>query len=162
MSPGAGHGGPAKGRGNGSPRAEPFERGNEVAKRHGAFSPRYVEPRAAELIEAATAAIPFLAAPEYSPAIHAWGRAEASVSLLAEWLGQHGLIDDDGKPRPAVEALLKFERLALEHRGRLGLDPTSRAKLEREMADAARGRFDLDALVSEGREALAVRSNDDD
>jgi hypothetical protein len=46
-------------------------------------------------------------------------------------------------------------------RARLGLDPTSRARLEREMADAARGRFDLDELARAGREAMARRAGEE-
>jgi hypothetical protein len=101
--------------------------------------------------------VPYLATPDFLPAVRAWARAEASVSLIAEYLDEHGLLGEDGRPRPAVETLLKFERLATTHRSRLGLDPSARARLERELAEAAKGRFDLEALLAEGRAALQRR-----
>ena len=104
------------------------------------------------------AAAPYLASEHFAPAVRAWARAEAAVELVGEWLSEYGLLDLDGKPWPAVETMLKFERRASEERSRLGLDPTSRAKLERDAADAARGRFDLEGLVTEGRKALAARN----
>jgi hypothetical protein len=138
----------------------PFEPGNQVALKHGATSPAKVNPRAEAIAEAAAVAVPYLGAADFAPALRAWARAEASLELLAEWVDQHGLLDGDGKPQPWIETLLKFERLAASHRGRLGLDPTSRAKLERELAAGAAARFDLEELLAEGRRALSSRAGD--
>lgn len=135
----------------------PFAESNAVALKHGATSPARVNPRAEEIAEQAVEAVPYLGTPDFRPALRAWSRAEASLELLAEWVDRHGLLDTEGKPQPWVSTLLRFERLAASHRARLGLDPASRAKLEREIAEAARGRFDLDALLAEGRKALQAR-----
>jgi hypothetical protein len=134
--------------------------GNERALKHGANSERLVGPRAAELAEAAKATVPWLAERSFAPAVDAWARAEAGAALIAEYLdGLGGLLDDDGRPWPAVEVLLKFERRAEKGRARLGLDPASRARLEREMADVSRTRVDLDRLLRAGREAMARRTD---
>lgn len=136
----------------------PFAEGNSAAVTHGAMSAALAEPRAEAIAESAVAAVPYLGTPDFAPAVKAWARAEASLELLAEWVDQHGLLADDGTPQPWVTTLIRFDRMAAQHRGRLGLDPTSRARLERELAEAAKGRFDLDALLAEGRQALAARS----
>jgi hypothetical protein len=133
----------------------PFEPGNSLAVKHGATSPARVNPRAEEIAEQAISAVPYLGAEDFAPALRAWARAEASLELLAEWVDRHGLLDDEGKPQPWVSTLLRFERLAAGHRTRLGLDPASRARLERELAEAAKGRFDVKALIDEGRKTLA-------
>lgn len=140
------------------PRRPPFtsETARELATTHGATSPARVGDRAEQIAEQAAAAVHFLAAPDFAPALRAWARAEASLELLAEWIDAHGLLDAEGNPRSAVTTLLRFESLAAKHRARLGLDPSSRARLERELADAASARFDLEALIDEGRKTLAA------
>lgn len=121
-----------KGGGNGKWRdAEP---GNTIAQKHGAFSPRVVDPVAASLVENVVELVPYLGDPSYEPAVWAWGRAEARVQVLAAWLDENGPLDEAGDPRPALAALLQFERLAMNHRTRLGLDPLSRAALGRDVA----------------------------
>jgi hypothetical protein len=78
--------------------------------------------------------VPYLSDPSYEPAVWAWGRAEARVQVLAAWLDENGPLDEAGCPRPALAALLQFEKLAVTHRTRLGLDPRSRAELGRDVA----------------------------
>jgi hypothetical protein len=135
----------------------PFESGNAVATKHGATSPARIIPRAQTIAEGAAQAVPYLRASDFAPALRAWARAEASLELLAEWVDENGLLDDAGRPQPWVSTLLRFERLAASHRTRLGLDPASRAKLEHELADAARGRFDLGQMLEEGRKVIEAR-----
>ena len=130
---------------------EPFRPGHTLNLRHGAHSARMVNPVAAELVAIALEVGPWLAGVEYRPAVEAWARAEARALLVDNWLEEHGQLDDDGNPRPAAEYALRLERLAIEHRARLGLDPTGRAKLERDAAAAMVTTFDLDALAAEGR-----------
>ncbi len=92
----------------------------------------------------------------YSPAVQAWARAEARVRLLAAFLDEHGALDAEGKPRPALEALYRHERLALDQRSRLGLDPLARARLGR---DVAASRLDLARLWAD---EPAPEANDDE
>lgn len=120
----------------------PFQPGNQIGLRHGAFSPRRLEPLADELLERAIGSESYLAEPDYRPALEAWARAEARCILVAEWLAENGILDGRGRPRPAADYAIRLERLASEHRARLGLDPLSRARLGRDVtstkADLAR------------------------
>ncbi len=159
-------GGPARGY-----RWAPFEKGNEVTLKHGAWSPRKIAPLAAELIdhvliaaEHPGAQTAWLADPSYRPALVAWSRCEARIQLLHEYLdrltdfdpetGRPGDLDDEGATRPASELLVKLEAQALKHRERLGLDPLARSKLGRALAATA---VDLSAVAASGAAALASR-----
>ena len=130
---------------------ETFERGNLAALKHGAYSPRRVEPLARELVEAVLPSVSYLDDPSYAASVWAWARAEARVQLLDEHLSEHGFLDERGNLRPAVDGLLRSERIAAEMRARLGLDPRSRAKLERDLSASARDRVDLASELAEGR-----------
>lgn len=127
----SGNGGPARGYA-----WEPFQPGHTLSTRHGAYSPRRVDPLAAQLVDAVTEAATYLDDACYAPALWAWARAEARVQLLTEWIDEHGLLDEDGKPRGAADLLIRCERLAAEGRARLGLDPLSRARLGRDVTAA--------------------------
>jgi hypothetical protein len=137
----------------------PFEPGNTVAVRHGAFSARKVDPLAAELAAGLLADRPALAA--YPETVWAWARAEARCLLLGEWIGEHGLVDADGETRAPLRYVAQFERLAVDLRGRLGLDPRSAAEIAKSQADAHLAGFDLDAAIARGREVLDAHAADD-
>jgi hypothetical protein len=115
-------------------RAPFFVQANAARESHGAFMQRRVDPVAQALVEQVVELVPYLADPSYAAAIWAWARAEARVQVLASWLDENGPLDEGGDPRPALAALLQFERLAANHRTRLGLDPLSRAQLGRDVA----------------------------
>jgi hypothetical protein len=118
------------------PRHPDFTEGNVVALKHGAGSPRVVDPLAAELVADALTAVPDLERPEYRATVEAWAREEARCRLLSAWLNQHGLMDDEGRLRPAEQALHRAETRATNLRSRLGLDPLSTARLGRDKAQA--------------------------
>lgn len=122
-----------------------FERGNTVGERHGAYSERRIAPLARELVAGAVAHSPYLGEAAYAGELEAWSRAEARCFLLARYVDEHGPLDADGTPRPALAALTQQERLAGELRHRLGLTPLSRAKLGR---DATATQVDLAALMA--------------
>lgn len=115
-------------------RAPFFERGNSASETHGAYMERRIDPVAQGLAVQIVELVPYLGDASYEAAIRAWARAEARVHVLASWLDEHGPLDESGDPRPALAALLQFERLAANHRTRLGLDPLSRAQLGRDVA----------------------------
>lgn len=126
---------------------EPFQPGHTVSLRHGAYSPRRVDPLAAEyaaLIEPES----YLADPSYAPAVWAWARAEARCTLLAEYLADRDLLDAKGRPLPAMELVIRMERLAAEARARLGLDPLARARLGKDITSQS---VDLARLYAERR-----------
>lgn len=127
----------------------PFEPGNTAAVRHAAYSPRRVDPLATQLIDQVLAdtTVPYLAEPSYRPALWAWGRAEARVQLFAEHLAEHEAAGCSACDKCARwdEQLRKWESAAGTHRGRLGLDPLSRARLGKDMASA---QVDMARLLS--------------
>lgn len=108
------------------------EPGNTIALKHGAWSPRKVEPLAAELVEQVALNASWLR--DYDrPAVWAWARTEARVQLLSEWLADRGGdLDDEGAVRPAAALLDRLEARAESLRARLGFDPLSRARLGRD------------------------------
>jgi hypothetical protein len=115
----------------------PFEPGNELSTRHGAYSPRRVEPLAGEILEhlLADQSIAHLAAPRWRLALLALCRAEAQVQLLSEYLAKAGEESGDGvgdleKGRVLSAYLLlhRCEARAITMRARLGLDPLSAAR----------------------------------
>jgi hypothetical protein len=111
---------------------EPFRPGNTVALRHGAWSPRKVEPLAAEYVETVAGSANWLRDCD-APAVWAWARTEARVQLLSEWLADRGGdLDDEGTVRPAAALLDRLEARAESLRARLGFDPLSRARLGRD------------------------------
>lgn len=159
MSKGPASGVPAGGPGQGPPRGyswPPFAEGHELSTKHGAHSPRRVEPVAEQVAAELVAAAPWLDQDAYRPALLALARHEARIALLERWLAEHGLLDGEGRPQPAAEFLLKVERAAADARSRLGLDPSSRARLERDLAQATAARVDLELVREAGRKALAA------
>jgi hypothetical protein len=110
----------------------PFRPGNNAALRHGAWSPRRVEPLAAEYVETAVERANWLRDCDV-PAVWAWARTEARVQLLSEWLADRGGdLDDEGGVRPAAALFDRLEARAESLRARLGFDPLSRARLGRD------------------------------
>lgn len=141
---------------------EPFPPGNEVATRHGAYSPRRVDPLATELVERLLEddEVAYLRGASYRPACWAWGRAEATVQLLVEHVEQLGGLAEALSERgeetseethagghsrrvsrsvrtaSALAALDRAEKHAATCRSRLGLDPVSRFRMGRDVASA--------------------------
>ncbi|MDQ3661720.1 MAG: hypothetical protein M3454_11810 [Actinomycetota bacterium] len=130
----------------------PFEEGNLAGLRHGAYSERLVGADTEVILEQALASVPWLAEPQYAASVRSWARSEAVVSRLADWLATVGVLDGDGNPRPALAALAQFERQAAERRSALGLDPSSRARIERDLSSSAQSRVStLTDALAEGR-----------
>ena len=130
----------------------PFEPGNKAAVRHGAYSIEVYGPVARELVAGVLEDRPQLG--RYRTAVAAWADVEARCLVVREHLAEHGMFDDKGAPRPAVELLVKLERQADKARQRLGLDPKADADLARATADAHVASADLEAVRAAGRKAL--------
>jgi hypothetical protein len=125
--------------------------GNMRDLHHGGYSPRKVDPLAAEILEHQLAVSPpYLREPHWRPALWAWARTEARVQLVTEWLAQRapdGVGDLDDKRTTAAHNLLhRLEAHATQLRGRLGLDPLSAARLGR---DVAASNVDVAQLMSQ-------------
>jgi hypothetical protein len=117
-----------------SPRHPNFEPGNVIGLRHGAFSPRRVDPLAAELVRTVTADVDWLRDCD-RPSLWAWARVEARIQLVSEYLADSGGdIGDDDTVRPAADLLTRLEAQASGMRSKLGFDPLSRARLGRDVS----------------------------
>lgn len=136
----------------------PFEKGHELSMRHGAYSPRRVEPLAGEMVERVIgqasvegSPVGYLLDVTYRPALWAWARAEARVQLLEEWLQDRGSVgvDAEGEELGAARALHRAETLAAKARQSLGLDPLARARLGKDVAATGRDRAELERLLRE-------------
>jgi len=124
----------------------PFEPGNTAAATHGAHSDRMVAPIAQRWVEIAREQAPYLQDPSYEPALLSWARFEAKCDLLHAWLDEHGMFDEHGNVAPAAKRLERYEGRAASLRATLGMDPVSRAKLQK---DAAATKLDLAALMAQ-------------
>ena len=133
------------GRGNGSPKKD-FEPGHMLSVKHGAYSPRVVEPIARRLLDELQVTAASWIEEVDTSALTAWAHAEARCEVLRDWCATHGLLDAKGKPTGASDLLLRCEKQAADQRSRLGLDPLARARLGR---DTAQARLDLAKLWAE-------------
>lgn len=134
-----------------------FKPGNMLAVRHGAKSPRLQGERAtavyAELVEDGEPA--WLQDVDRSQ-LEAWCWAEGTCRMLREWLDRHEPLQPNGKPWPASDELLKWERRAQSHRDALGFNPLARARLGRDTAIAQSSvAANLAALEARGAAARA-------
>ena len=127
--------------------------GNELAKRHGAHSERYVSPLAEaiarELLD--DPATPgYLSEPLFRAAVAAWARSEAKAALVAEYLEGLSIEDQMMPPKAGTAAPLevwrRLEAAAVTHRAHLGLTPLSRARLGKDVAGA---RLDIAQLMKQ-------------
>jgi hypothetical protein len=145
---------------------------------HGAWSERRAGPLAdriaRELLEDPDTP-PHVREPVFAASVEAWARAEATVRLIWAWLAERDLMTgltelttstedeerrEGGVRRKAaarhigsvLEALRKYETLALNLRSKLGLDPSSAARLGRDLAE----RRYLDASATPLGAALTV------
>lgn len=124
--------------------------GNTIALKHGAHSPRLVEPRAQAILDEVLPEVTWWR-PSDLPAARAWATTEARVQLISEWLARAGgeaggLLDGAGGVRSATVLLVRLEAQAANQRARLGLDPLARFKLGR---DASAINVDVAQLMAE-------------
>jgi hypothetical protein len=138
----------------------PFEVGNVLSLKHGVDSPRSWQPIAERLAASIVDDAPWLAQPAFRASVRAWAVVEAKLALVNNWLDIHGLLDDDGVPRPASMLADRLTFRAMSLRSALGLDPTSFARLLATFAGVPgdAGEDALDALRAEGHKILARRA----
>lgn len=133
----------------------PFAPGNEMAVKHGAGSPRKVDPISAELVQELLAdeTVSYLRAPRFNAAVQAWATAEAKCGLISNWVEgmtiEEAACSKPGQTSP-LELLRKWEATAQTHRARLGLDPMSAARLGKDIAQTKQA--DMAAEMTKLRE----------
>ncbi len=134
-----------------------FTNGNLVRVTHGVYSDRRVNPIARELAEGLIVERPDLE--DHPAAVWSWARIESKCLLLEAWLDEHGFIDGDGKPTAPAQLVTRYEKLALNLRARLGLDPLSQAQLQNLRGQASLVSYDIEELRARGREVMELRAN---
>ena len=134
-----------------------FTNGNLVRVTHGVYSDRRVNPIARELAEGLIVERPDLE--DHPAAVWSWARIESKCLLLEAWLDEHGFIDKDGKPTAPAQLVTRYEKLALNLRARLGLDPLSQAQLQTTRGQATLVSYDIEELRARGREVMALRGD---
>lgn len=137
----------------------PFEPGNTVALKHGAYSPRRVDPLATEILDAVLPTVTWWQ-PADMPAVWAWAQTEARIQLIREWLAEqggdlHDTPEELGAVRSAAAFVVKLETMAARARADLGLTPSARARLGR---DTAAGQVDVAKLMA----VLSAQEDGDD
>lgn len=130
-------------------KAEP---GNDLAVRHGAYSPRKVDPLAGQLVALLLddPSVPAHAkAAAYRLEMWALARATAQAQLIEEWLADQaddehplGNLDREGV-RSAYLLLHRAETRAAASRSRLGLTPVAAARLGKNVAQAQVAQTDV-------------------
>jgi len=142
----------------------PFTEGNTLTLRHGAWSPRTVDPLVAQLVDDTLdlaghpgSSTAYLSEPSYRPALNAWAIAEVRAGLFASVLAEHDNGECPGCDTCKAwdDGLHRWSTSAANHRQRLGLDPLSRARLGRDVAAAT---LDVAALMAK----LEAASTDGD
>jgi len=127
----------------------PAEKGNQRARKTGLRSKKRVgvDKIRAELYAELASASPVkedgALPPADSHAVELLARELARIREADAYLAEHGVLDADGVPRPAVELLERAGRNAIELLDRLGLNPRSRAVLGLDLKRAEA--FDLAA-----------------
>ncbi len=129
-------------------RAEP---GNLRALKHGAFSPRLVDPRAEE-IAAEVAEVDASASPS---SVGLFASAHARAELVRKHLATLEVGSDQWLKESAH--LASLEDAAARHGERIGQDPVSRARRIREDAAAVEAQRDIQSLLDEGAEIRRAR-----
>lgn len=127
----------------------PFRPGQAVRLTHGAYHPETVDPIAAEIVAEVVEAEPYLAEVRYRATLHAWAREEARCRVLADYLDREGLHDQEGRLRPAEQAMHRAEVRASNLRKELGLTPLARARLGRSAQDSGPTIFDYFAALED-------------
>ena len=132
----------------------PFEPGNRMTLTHGAYSERSWRPLADRLAAHLVETAPWSGRDTFAPTVAAWARTEAQIQRLMDYLDHHGPLDSEGETRPAATHLARLETTAANLRASLGLDPSSLARLLRDVSavsEAVLEEVGLEALAAEGR-----------
>jgi len=144
--------------------AQPYGPGNRESVKHGAFSARVIDEKSREVHAELMAACVWVDEPDVV-AVDTWCKAKARYDLLNDWvmsiaLGERDVVTKRGilSGVDAVPAYLwgevsKAESNLMKATESLGLDPTGRARLMKDLGMAKHFAADgVRELVSRGRE----------
>jgi hypothetical protein len=153
---------PAGGRGYGGPRRgyswPPLQPGHTLTLKHGATSPRVLQPIADHLAAGLGEVAPWTSAASFQGTVASRAWAEAQAHVLRLYLDERGLVDEEGQPRPAAGMLERVEARVAGLRGQLGLTPLALGKLLATLSqvDGDKGSQGLEALRRAGAELRAA------
>jgi hypothetical protein len=106
----------------------PAKPGNQLAKKHGAFSRFQLEPRASELAEDIRVLMPHRS-PSDEMAIRLLSLSLAQVEAATLYVAVHGLVDAAGSPQPILRHLGTMVNTSARLCDRLGPTPAGRAQI---------------------------------
>ncbi|MGA9315926.1 MAG: hypothetical protein WBV77_15010 [Solirubrobacteraceae bacterium] len=130
----------------------PFEPGNDVALRHGAYSERAIAERAEQVHGELLAVAPYLDEPRFIPAVQRYLSAASREALLDEHIRTVTAEKGAGAvPARAWEQATAAARLAAKLGSDLGLDPIGHARIRALSAGAEATESSLTDLAAEGR-----------
>jgi hypothetical protein len=145
----------------------PFQPGNTLALKHGATSAAVYQPIAQAHIDALMQdpGLDYLRAPRFARALQQWAVAQAKVDLLTQWVDSmtiRAAADSTRGSTSPLELLRKWMTTAAGYAHTLGLDPTSAARLGKDIAGAHQA--DAATLLTQARakaeeEARAGKQN---
>jgi hypothetical protein len=137
----------------------PFEEGNLVALRHGARSPRVLQPIVDAVLAEAAVSASWAMRPAFAAELTSWAWAEARCRVLRHWIDEHSLLSEESQQ--AAGELARAEARAATARDRLGLNPLALARLMTTLDSAPAGTDDdgLAGLKAEGRRIVEARES---
>jgi hypothetical protein len=142
-------------------RHDDFEPGNLVALKHGASSPRILEAKAGEIHTALLDVAPWISQLD-EVAVRRYVRVEARAVLLSDYTITKALDSGVGSvPAAMWDVSLKADLAADKLASSLGLTPTSRAALLKDVGAAKRNNAEADikSLLTAGSKTKAGRQS---
>ena len=135
------------------PRHPDFEPGNELALRHGTYSPRAVAERAALVHASLLEVAPWCAEDRYLPSVNRYLQATARETLAHEALMAGGKLSTR-----LLETATAAARLAWQMGDQLGLTPAGHARLKMLTAGGEHAEASLADLAEQGRQTSGYRA----
>lgn len=150
----------------------PFAKGNRLSVgnfgnlRHGAYSPRRVNPIALTFIEEVLTdpATAYLAAPRYQAALWGWAVAAARVQLIGDWVDGMDIRQAADSKRGQVsplELLRRWMATLQTAAARIGLDPLSAARLGKDIAQGRHANADAALMLTRLRAEHDIGTSQD-
>ena len=125
----------------------PFERGNSVATKHGAYSVLKLAPRAEEISDEIRALVPARSEAD-EPAVRLLSLTLAQIEAAAAWVAERGIVDAKGNPQPVLKVMVAMTNTAARLADRLGMTPAGRAQLGLDLAKGEAFRLTITRLAN--------------
>ena len=109
--------------------------GNDLAVKHGAYSPARVASEAVSIAARLREIVPGYH-PSHDPTVELLARELARIELADRWLDEHGILDGHGNPAPVLKIRSIWTNSAARLADDLALNPTAQAKLGLNVARA--------------------------